>query len=74
VTEQIRTFEQTSPSHPTPQSIILRQLPWSMPEPFKKRLWWRAMLAQRAARDRVRGSLARWCRPIEVRLPWQKGV
>jgi hypothetical protein len=59
VTEQIRTFEQTSPSHPTPQSIILRQLPWSMPEPFKKRLWWRAMLAQRAARDRVRGSLAR---------------
>jgi hypothetical protein len=53
VTEQIRTFEQTSPSHPTPESITLRQLPWSMPEPISKRLWWRLMLAQRAARDRV---------------------
>jgi hypothetical protein len=53
VADRIWLFERGAPGAAAPETITLKELPQMMPEPLKKRFWWRLMLAQRTVRDRV---------------------
>lgn len=58
ITDQIRVYEQLD-SVISPQMVSLEALPWLFPEPVRKRLLWRLLLAQRSVRNRI-GSLVKY--------------